>query len=93
MYASLSRHDARLAQRAGEIHQSKVGPSVKIEAAESGSSPSIEVDRIPTPPKHQRFVFTDPVVFRYMRPFLSNVAYLVLMLLLDISKKTRRPMC
>jgi hypothetical protein len=66
MNASLSRHDSRLALSAGHTHRNKNDMSLQSRSPGESSSPSTELGRPSTMQKHQRFVFTDPVVFRYL---------------------------
>ncbi|KAI9785963.1 MAG: hypothetical protein M1839_008229 [Geoglossum umbratile] len=48
------------------VHQSRNTTPLQSRPPAESSSPSTELDRLSTPQKHQRFVFTDPVVFRYL---------------------------
>ncbi|KAH0564945.1 hypothetical protein GP486_001665 [Trichoglossum hirsutum] len=66
MYDSLSHPDSRLALNPRQIHHSRDPVPIQGSSPIEGASPSTELGGLSTRQKHQRFVFTDPVAFRYL---------------------------
>ncbi|KAI9868166.1 MAG: hypothetical protein M1813_006911 [Trichoglossum hirsutum] len=66
MYANLSHPNSRLALSARQTHHSRDPVSIQSSPTVEGTSLSTELARLSTQQKHQRFVFTDPLAFRYL---------------------------